>query len=170
MSIGRTKGIIWLCGMLALLPAVRAAASVDAYMTVVEGKQKPIAGETAKPVGLEGQIRLTWVTHQRGTAEAMTDRRQHNPITVTKQIDQFTPKLAHAMTSRENLSDVTIVYEGGGAGAAKEKAAQKIVLTDATITGIRNMGRTEEITLEYQKIEVTYVSGGKTAADDWTTQ
>ena len=70
------------------------------------------------------------------------------------------------MTGKEPLSQVTIVFGGGGSGAGK--AAQKIVLTNATILSIRKAGNSEQITLDYQTIEVTYVSGSKSATDDWT--
>jgi type VI protein secretion system component Hcp len=70
------------------------------------------------------------------------------------------------MTTHEVLSEVTITYQGTGPGDAK--AAQKIVLTNATIAGIRKVGSSEQITFDYPTIEVTYKGGGKSATDDWT--
>ena len=35
------------------------------------------------------------------------------------------------------------------------------------VTGIQMVGKTEQITLDYEKIEVTYTNGSKSAADDW---
>jgi type VI protein secretion system component Hcp len=32
---------------------------------------------------------------------------------------------------------------------------------------IRKAGRNEQITLDYQAIQVTWTDGGKTATDDW---
>jgi type VI protein secretion system component Hcp len=41
------------------------------------------------------------------------------------------------------------------------------VLTNATILSVRKAGGREQITLDYQAIEVTWTNGGKTATDDW---
>jgi type VI protein secretion system component Hcp len=41
------------------------------------------------------------------------------------------------------------------------------VLTNAIISSVRKSGRNEQITFEYQAIEVTWTNGGKTATDDW---
>jgi type VI secretion system secreted protein Hcp len=159
--------MVWLCGVLTLLPAVQAMAAMDAYMTITGSKQGTIKGGVAKEGGGEEQIRVTAVDHQSAPASGATvGRRQHSPITITKEIDRASPLLAQAMTGKEPLSQVTIVFGGGGSGAGK--AAQKIVLTNATILSIRKAGNSEQITLDYQTIEVTYVSGSKSATDDWT--
>ena len=70
------------------------------------------------------------------------------------------------MNSNEKLSRVTIAFQGGSGGA---KTAQTIVLTNATILNIRKSGGNEQITLDYQTIQVTYAKGGITAMDDWQT-
>ena len=57
-----------------------------------------------------------------------------------------------------------ITFEGVSGGA---KTAQKIVLTNATISSVRKVGGNEQITFDYQNIEVTCTNGGKTATDDW---
>jgi type VI protein secretion system component Hcp len=59
---------------------------------------------------------------------------------------------------------VAIIFVGG---SGDTKTAQKIVLTNATILSVRKSGRNEQITFDYQAIEVTYAKGGKTATDDW---
>jgi type VI protein secretion system component Hcp len=59
---------------------------------------------------------------------------------------------------------VVITFEGGSGDV---KTAQRILLTNAIISSIRRSGSTEQITLDYQAIEVTYAKGGKTATDDW---
>ncbi len=60
---------------------------------------------------------------------------------------------------------MTITFEGASGDA---KTAQKIVLTNATILSVRKAGGREQITLDYQAIDVTYARGGKTAMDDWS--
>jgi type VI secretion system secreted protein Hcp len=166
MRIGHASRIL-LVGA-ALLPAVQALAAVDAFLTITGTKQGSIKGEAAKEGGSMGSIAVSAVMHEATPMGAMTGKRQHSPITITKEVDQASPLLFQAMTTHEMLSNVTIVFAGSGSGAGK--VAQKIVLTDATITNIRKVGNSEQITFDYPTIEVTWVSGGKTATDDWLAQ
>jgi type VI secretion system secreted protein Hcp len=161
MRIGLTRRLMVLCGVAGMfLPAANAVAAEDMFMTVVGAKQGAIKGEAAA-----GSIHLTGVVHQMDAASGMASgKRQHNPITITKEVDSASPKLFQASASNEVLSQVVIAFQGSGAG----DAAQKIVLTNATILSIRKAGKTEQITLDYQVIEVTYAKGGKTAMDDWS--
>jgi type VI protein secretion system component Hcp len=69
-----------------------------------------------------------------------------------------------AMSSNEVLQ-VSIVFPAGS--AKTEKAAQKINLSDAVITNVTKVGGSERITFTYQKIEVTYMNGNKSAQDAW---
>jgi len=159
MRIVHAGRLFVLCGVVsALLAAVPAMAAVDAYMTVTGVKQGPIRGEA-----MSESIRLISVV--RDTATGMsTGRRMHSTITVTKEIDAASPKLAAALNSNETLKQVVITFLGGSGG---EKTARRIVLTNATIVSVRKAGRNEQITLDYQAIEVTWTNGGKTASDDW---
>jgi type VI protein secretion system component Hcp len=152
-----------LCGaMSALLPAVQAMAAVDAFMTVKGLRQGPIKSEA-----MSENIPLVSVVRNTPTATGMAaGKRQHSTITVTKKMDAASPKLAIAASSNEMLGEVAITFEGGSGDA---KTAQKIVLTNAIIQNIRKSGVNEQITFEYQTIEVTYAKGGKTVIDDWST-
>jgi type VI secretion system Hcp family effector len=143
-----------------LLPAVPANAAFDAYMTIKGARQGQFKGEV-----MSGQIKLLNVVRDTPMARAMpTGRRMHSTITITKEIDEASPMLARAASTNELLSEVVIAFAGGAAGA---KTAQRIVLTNATILSVRKAGRNEQITFDYQAIEVTYAQGGKTMADDW---
>ncbi|MGD0154527.1 MAG: type VI secretion system tube protein TssD [Terracidiphilus sp.] len=143
-----------------LLPAVPAHAAFDAYMTIKGSRQGQIKGDA-----MSDQIRLVNVVRDTPMATAMpTGRRMHSTITITKEIDKATPMLAKAASTHEPLSDVEITFIGGASGA---KTAQKIVLTNATILYVRKSGGNEQITFDYQAIEVTYAKGGKTMMDDW---
>jgi type VI secretion system secreted protein Hcp len=159
MRMVRQGRLFVLCGVVsALLAAMPAMAAVNAYMTVTGAKQGPIKG-----VGMPDRIPLVGV--ERDTATGMsTGKRMHSTITVTKEVDTASPKLATALNSHETLKTVTITFEGGSGDA---KTAQRIVLTNATITSVRYFGGNEVITFDYEAIEVTYAKGGKTATDDW---
>ena len=155
--------LIVLCSVISvLLPAVQAMAAVDAFMTVKGLKQGPIKSDA-----MSESIPLLSVVRDTPMATGMAaGKRMHSTVTITKKIDVASPKLAMASSSNEMLSQVAITLAGGSGDA---KAAQKIVLTNATIQSIRKAGSNEQITFEYQSIEVTYAKGGKTMMDDWNT-
>ncbi len=146
----------------ALLPAIPAMAAFDAYMTLEGVKQGHIKGE-----GMSENIHLVNVVRDTPMATGMAvGRRRHTTVTVTKEIDAASPKFATALVTNEVFKNVEIVFQGGSGGA---KTAQRIVLTNATILSVRKAGRTEQITFDYQAIEVTWQNGGKTMMDDWST-
>jgi type VI secretion system secreted protein Hcp len=143
-----------------LLPAPPAHAAFDAYMTIKGSKQGQIKGDA-----MSDQIHLVNVVRDTPMAAAMpAGRRMHSTITITKEIDKASPNLFQALSTNEVLSDVEITFTGGAGGA---KTAQRIVLTNATIVSDRKAGGNEQITFDYQSIEVTWTDGGKTASDDW---
>jgi type VI protein secretion system component Hcp len=158
MRIVYAGRLLVLCGVIcALLPAVPAMAAVNAHMTVKGVKQGSIKGDA-----MSENIPLVSVV--RDTATGMSaGKRTHSTITVTKKLDKTSPNLATAASSAEMLS-VVITFEGG---SGDTKTAQRIVLTNAIVSSIRRSGENEQITFDYQAIEVTYAKGGKTAKDDW---
>jgi type VI secretion system Hcp family effector len=81
-----------------------------------------------------------------------------------KEVDKASPMLFQALNSNE-VFKVTIVFPAGS--AKTEKAAQTIDLSDAVITNVSKVGSSERITFTYQKIEVTYMNGNKSAQDAW---
>jgi type VI secretion system secreted protein Hcp len=160
MRIVHAGRLFVLCSVVsALLSAVPAMAAVDAFMTVTGAKQGPIKSD-----GMSENIHLVSVV--RDTATGMsTGRRSHASITIVKEVDAASPKLFTALNSNETLKQVTITFQGASGDA---KTAQRIVLTNATILSIRKAGGNEQITLDYQAIEVTWVKGGTTMMDDWS--
>ena len=162
MRIVHRGRLFVLCGVISvLLAAAPAMAAVDAFMTVTGVKQGPIKGD-----GMSENIHLISVVRDTPMATRMpTGRRMHSTITITKEIDKASPKFTTALVNNETMKTVTITFQGGSGG---EKTAQRIVLTNATILNVRKSGRNEQITFDYQAIEVTYAKGGKTMADDWS--
>jgi type VI secretion system Hcp family effector len=161
MRIVHRGRLFVLCGVVsALLAAVPAMAAVNAYMTVTGGKQGPI-----RSVGTVDKIPLVSVVRNAPMGSGVpAGKRMHSTITVTRKLDAASPKLATALNSNETLKTVSIIFEGT---SGNEKTAQKIVLTNVTISSIRYAGGNEVITFDYQTIEVSYAKGGKTATDDW---
>jgi type VI secretion system secreted protein Hcp len=159
-SIHRGRLFVLSFAIAALLAAVPAMAAVNAYMTVKGVKQGSIKSDN-----VTGKIELIGVVRDAPLGSGLaTGRRMHSTVTVTKKVDMASPKLAVAKSSGETLSEVVITFEGVSGDA---KTAQKIVLNNATIANIRWVAGNEEITFDYETIEVTYAKGGKTATDDW---
>jgi len=120
----------------------------------------------AQKQGTIGPITLEAMSHEiispRDAATGLpTGKRQHKPITITKELDKSTPLLLNALVTNENLSSVTITLNKGG------NAVATIKLTNASISNYVDHGTTETWSFTYQKITWTWIDGGITAQDDW---
>ena len=154
--------------------------SISAYLTIKGVKQGVIKGDVTDK-GREGAITVTAVLFQIDTpidpaSGAATGKRQHQPITITKPIDQATPKLYEALFTNETLTDVTITFwrplKDGG-----DKQYFTITLANAIVVGVTftspdsqdpaTAAPYEKVQLAYQKITLTWIDGGITAQDDW---
>lgn len=90
-----------------------------------------------------------------------TGKRQHKPITITKQLDRSTPLFLNAFVNNENLTQVLIGMLRNG------NQVMTIRLTNASVASRVQKGDSETISFTYQKIEWTWVDGGISAQDDW---
>ena len=111
-------------------------------------------------------IDVTAVSHEivspRDAASGLpTGKRQHKPITITKEWDASTPLLLNALVNNENLTSVLIGLLRNGQQVATIK------LTNASVADYQQHGDTDTWSFTYQKIEWTWVDGGITAQDDW---
>jgi type VI protein secretion system component Hcp len=61
-----------------------------------------------------------------------------------------------------------IESQGSGAGAGR-KIPDTVEMKNVKITNLRKVGRLEEITFAFEKITITWIDGGKTDEDDWST-
>lgn|GEM_PF-2044063 len=165
MRISQVGRYLVLCGVMTLLPGLQAFAAVNAYIVFENTAQGKMKGDPSRASSPE-RIRLISVARESSSGMAL-GKRMHRPITITKEVDAVSPMLKQALATGSVLGDVVIVYEGAGAGT--DKAAQKIVLKNAMVTAINMTGKAEQISLDYQTIEVTYTNGGKSAADDWVS-
>jgi type VI secretion system secreted protein Hcp len=106
-----------------------------------------------------------------------TGRRQHRPITITKEVDKASPLLANVLVNNENITDWELKFFKPVNG--RETHFYSIRLTNASIVSIRTEmlnnaypenaphAVREHVTFTYQRIEWTYVDGGIVAEDDW---
>ena len=122
---------------------------------------------TAEKQGAFSPIAVTGLTHEivspRDPASGLpTGKRQHKPITITKEIDKSTPLLLNALVTNEGLNSVLIGLEKNGT------QIETIKLTNANVSNYVTHGTTETWSFTYQKIEWTWLAdGGITASDDW---
>jgi len=90
-----------------------------------------------------------------------TGRRQHKPITITKEIDRASPLIFQALVNNENLTEVLIGLLRDG------NAVATVRLTNASVAGRAQKGNEETISFVYRRIEWTWLDGGIVAEDDW---
>lgn len=110
-------------------------------------------------------------TPRDATSGQASGKRQHKPITITKEPGAATPQLLQAAASNEILKEVVIQSVRIGP-QGKELVYQTIKLINANVarvkkTGPKNKNEQEQIEFTFQKIEVTDVKGSVSAKDDW---
>jgi type VI secretion system secreted protein Hcp len=113
-----------------------------------------------------GAIALTGYSHEivspRDLASGQaTGKRQHKPLTITKQLDASSPLLLKAAVDNQTLSSILIGLLQNGQQVATVK------LTNASISDYTANGDTEHWSFTYQKITWTWLDGNVTAQDDW---
>jgi type VI secretion system secreted protein Hcp len=143
-------------------PPGASAANPDAVTAtlMVTGEKEGAFSQTPIPV--------TAISHEivspRDAASGLpTGKRQHKPITITKEWDASSPLLLNALVSNENLTSVLIGLLRNGQQVATIK------LTNASVADYQQHGDTDTWSFTYQKIEWTWIDGGITAQDDWET-
>jgi type VI secretion system secreted protein Hcp len=101
----------------------------------------------------------------------VSGKRQHKPISITKEVDEASPQIFRAATTNEVLKDVVIQSVRPGP-KGQEQVYQTITLTNAVISEVKrlsgkNKNEQERFQFTFQKIEVTNLQGKTTATDDW---
>jgi type VI secretion system secreted protein Hcp len=157
--------------------------ALNAYLTIKGAVQGQIKGSVTQK-GREGQIAVYAYHHEvispRDSASGLpTGKRQHKPLSITKEIDKSTPLLLRVLVTNEVLTEV-VLHFFAASSAGVEVQNFTIKLSNATIASIsENMTLNkidpgiklpvlEEITFTYQKIEWKWVDRGITTVDDWS--
>jgi type VI secretion system secreted protein Hcp len=135
--------------------------AIQGTFTATGQKQGAITGD-----GPNGSMILIGLSHAivspRDAASGLpTGKRQHKPITITKELDRSTPLFLNALITNENLTTVTFSFTHG------KGTYMTVKLTNACIASRTQSVETEQISFTYQKITWTWVDGGITAMDDW---
>ena len=156
--------------------------ALNAYLRLTGETQGKIEGSVNQR-GRRGSMMVIGFEHEvispRDSASGQpTGKRQHKPLTITKEIDKASPLLMQAMVTNENLTEVSIQF-WQPSKKRKEIMHFVISLSNASISGIRqemlnnkypeNMQHKERehISFCYQKIEWLHVKSGTTSEDDW---
>lgn len=155
---------------------------VPCYLTLKGVSQGKIEGSN-KVSGHEGKILVQAVDHTIEIPKSPqtglpTGKRVHCPMTLTKQIDKSSPKLFQALTTGEQMEEVTLEYYRISPKGREEKY-YTVKLANAILTNIRawmpncledrhsQMEHMEDISFTYEKITWTYDSDGIEAEDSW---
>ncbi|MEO5781739.1 MAG: type VI secretion system tube protein TssD [Ginsengibacter sp.] len=158
--------------------------ALNAYLTIKGAVQGQIKGGVTQK-GKEGQIAAYAYHHEiispRDAASGLpSGKRQHKPLTITKEIDKSTPLLLKALVTNESLKEVNIHFFANSA-TGMEVQNYTVKLINAAIASISQdmalnkiepgikLPVLEEISFTYQKIEWTWIDGGITTTDDWHT-
>ena len=167
-------------GVLAMAAAIAAfpAAAENGFLTITAAKQGVVKGEVTRK-GYEDSLEVVnlamgvTVPASQGMVVA---RRVQQPVVITLRWSKATPVLMTAATNGEVLS--TVKYTGVVATPqGVDKQAHTLTLTNARITSLQlkdNNGNDSgldpvvELTLTYQKLELTETDGGITTVDDWS--
>jgi type VI secretion system secreted protein Hcp len=159
--------------------------AVQIYASFKGVKQGDFKGESNQK-GREGTIPCVGfsygviVPRDVATGQA-SGKRQHQPVTVTKEWGASSPQLYAAAYTNEVLSQVVFnFYVTGPTGT--QRLDHTVKLTNAIIVSVRqsillpqqggpiiDSRELEEISLTFQKIDITSVPGGTEASDDWQT-
>ena len=156
--------------------------ALNAYMRLTGEKQGEIRGPVTRPDS-EDSIKVIAVEHNvlsllDAASGLPTGKRQHKPLTITKEIDMASPLLMNMMVNNENITDLEIRF-WRAAKDGHEEQFYTIQLYNASISDIQlemlnnqypeNIKHKvrEHVSFCYQKIIWTYEDGGITAADKW---
>ncbi|HMB89418.1 MAG TPA: Hcp family type VI secretion system effector, partial [Rhodothermales bacterium] len=158
--------------------------ALNAYMRLTGETQGEIKGSVTQ-AGREDSIQVIGFNHEvmspRDAASGLpTGKRQHKPVTITKELDKSTPLLYNVLVNNENITDWELrFWQPSPRGA--EVQHYTVQLVNANVCGIRgeqlnnrypeNMQHKERehVSFTYQKIIWTWEDGGITAEDDWET-
>ncbi|AET90708.1 hcp protein [Burkholderia sp. YI23] len=136
-----------------------------------------------KVQGHEGKILVQAVDHTIEIPKSPqtglpTGKRVHGAMTITKEIDKSSPKLFQALTSGEQMKDVSLEFYRVSPKGTEEKY-YTVKLSNAILTNMKSwtpnaldpnnkqIGHMEDLAFTYEKISWTYEPDGIEAEDSW---
>ena len=158
--------------------------ALNAYLKLTGKTQGEIKGSVTQS-GREDSIMVIGFNHEvvspRDAASGLpTGKRQHKPITITKEIDKASPLLMNVLVNNETVTKWELRF-WQPSPTGQEVQHYTVDLENASIASIRaemlnnkypentQHKEREHISFCYQKITWTWMDGGITASDDWET-
>jgi type VI secretion system secreted protein Hcp len=155
---------------------------MNAYLKLAGPKSGTIQGSVTQK-GHEGMIAVIAATHEiltpRDPATGLpTGKRQHKPLTITKELDRSTPILRQVLVNNEVLKEAELQFFSM-AKTGMETQYFTIRLSNASIASIEmqmpnnkhadlaSLETFEDVTFTYQKIEWVWATPPASAMDDW---
>ena len=159
--------------------------ALNAYLTLRGKDQGDIDGPVTD-AGLENTILIhsysNGIVSPRDPVSGLaTGLQQHQPIVLSKGIDQTSPLLWTAFVNNENLVVWQLNFWTSAIADVPAQQIYTIKLTNASIASIQevmldntNLALTgpalqQQISFTYQRIEWIWTNGGVTAESDWGT-
>ena len=164
--------------------------SYEFYVSIEGTKQGKFKGESPRDKWKEKFPALSY-SHQiqspRDIATGQASgKRQHGPITVTKEWGASSPQIFQALVTNEVLKSVLFEFIHTTPDGSEE-VYQTVKLTNATVCSVQYLTGTgesaesakttaaydthelEQVSFTYQKIEMEHLPGKTSASDDWHT-
>lgn len=154
-----------------------ATASAYQFFVTIEGKSGPIKGESTQKgheKSIVGNAFSYSVRAPRDLASGMASgKRQHGPVTFTKEWGAASPQLFQALVTNEVLKTVLFEFMQS-APTGEQQVYQTVTLTNASLSsltrrasGANEPHELEDIGMTFQKIEIEDKIGHASASDDW---
>ena len=180
----RTK-ILLIIALTLVISSQSSFAALNAYLWLKGEAQGDIRGGVTQQ-GREGSIMVIAYSHIISSPRnpitcQPSGKRNHLPLSITKEIDISTPLLFTAFANGERMTDFTLEFWQPTSTGAEEQH-YTISLEDAYITGIHqemlnnkypeNMQHKERehISFSYSQVTRTWVDGGITGYDLWDAE
>ena len=146
----------------------------DIFLQIKGARQGDMKGSVTEK-GKEGAIKIATcqnpnLSPRDAASGQATGKRQHSPITITKEIDKASPLLMKAFSDKENLPEVSLTYYRTGKKGGSEKW-YTVTMKEVLISSLKSPsdGKNqpkEEISFTFQKIEWSWFDGESAAASD----
>jgi type VI secretion system secreted protein Hcp len=151
------------------------------FYVAIEGKQQgQFKGDNKRRERKDAIVGLSFSYEIRSPSDPATGlasgKRQHSPVTITKEWGAATPQLFQALVENESLRTVVCEFVRA-TEEGREEIYQTVKLSNARVSAIRQYTgavsgaaeRTEleDVSFTFARIEISNVPGKTVADDDW---
>ncbi len=149
------------------------------YVTIKGKKQGQFKGESPKTRYKDKIPAIRFLYEIKAPRDVSTGqasgKRQHSPVTITKEWGAASPQIFQALVTNEILDPVLFEFVRT-TPAGEEEIFYTIRLTNATVCDLKQYVEIqpgpdrplEDISFAFQKIEVEDMDAKTSASDDWT--